>query len=170
MLLISLPNVFILKREICHLYSDLANRKVFEMVYIKSFADIIPELSDDEMRLYLYKLLQALDYSHSVGIIHRDVKPRNIVVNPNSKELRLIDWGLSEYYLPDKEYNVRVASRPYKGPELLVNLTLYDYSLDLWSFGCVLGGMVSLQFSILDIPQKTSVYGKEQSRSINTNY
>ena len=41
----------------------------------------------------------------------------NIIVDKEKKTLRLIDWGLSEYYLPDKEYNVRVASRPFKGPE-----------------------------------------------------
>merc|ERR1711964_396770 len=41
-----------------------------------------------------------------------------------------------------QEYNVRVASRHYKGPELLVDDTLYDYSLDMWSFGCMVAGMV----------------------------
>ena len=41
-----------------------------------------------------------------------------------------------------REYNVRVASRYYKGPELLVNLQAYDYSLDIWSLGCMLAGLV----------------------------
>ena len=40
------------------------------------------------------------------------------------------------------EYNVRVASRHYKGPELLVGLKDYDYSLDMWSFGCMLAGII----------------------------
>ena len=48
-------------------------------------------------------------------------------------EVRLIDWGLAEFYHPGREYNVRVASRYYKGPELLVDLQLYDYTLDIWS-------------------------------------
>ena len=58
-------------------------------------------------------------------------------------QLRLIDWGLAEFYHPGQEYNVRVASRYFKGPELLVDYQEYDYSLDMWSFGCMLASMVS---------------------------
>ena len=74
--------------------------------------------------------------------MHRDVKPLNIVINNDTKELRLIDWGLADFYIPDKEYNVRVASRYYKGPELLVDDKLYHYSLDIWSLGCTMAGMI----------------------------
>ena len=83
----------------------------------------------------MYELMKALDYTQSMGIMHRDVKPLNIVINEATKELRLIDWGLADFYFPDKEYNVRVASRYYKGPELLVDDKLYHYSLDIWSLG-----------------------------------
>uniref|UniRef100_A0A1I8F3W4 non-specific serine/threonine protein kinase n=1 Tax=Macrostomum lignano TaxID=282301 RepID=A0A1I8F3W4_9PLAT len=51
--------------------------------------------------------------------------------------LRLIDWGLAEFYHPGQEYNVRVASRYFKGPELLLDYQMYDYSLDMWSLGCI---------------------------------
>jgi casein kinase II subunit alpha len=61
----------------------------------------IPQLTDLDNRLYLYKILMALDYSHANGIMHRDVKPLNIVINNASKQLRLIDWGLADYYKPD---------------------------------------------------------------------
>ena len=47
------------------------------------------------------------------------------------RQLRLIDWGLAEFYHLEREYNVRVASRYFKGPELLVDLQDYDYSLDM---------------------------------------
>lgn len=62
----------------------------------------------------------------------------SIMIDHNMKSLKVIDWGLAEYYHPKMDYNVRVASRYYKGPELLVDYETYDYSLDLWSFGCVL--------------------------------
>lgn len=99
-------------------------------------------LCDFDCRVYIYKILEALNYSHSHGIMHRDVKPLNIVINHDEKELRLIDWGLAEFYHPNKEYNVRVASRYYKGPELLVDDKLYHYSLDIWSLGCTMAGMI----------------------------
>jgi len=54
----------------------------------------------------------------------------------------LVDWGLAEFYHQDQEYNVRVASRYFKGPELLVDLQDYDYSLDMWSLGCMFAGMI----------------------------
>merc|ERR1712228_319164 len=49
--------------------------------------------------------------------------------------------GLAEFYHPKQQYNVRVASRYFKGPELLVNMRMYDYSLDMWSLGCMFAGM-----------------------------
>lgn len=57
-------------------------------------------------------------------------------------QLRLIDWGLAEFYHPGTEYNVRVASRYFKGPELLVDFQEYDYSLDMWSLGAMFASMI----------------------------
>ena len=50
--------------------------------------------------------------------------------------------ALAEFYHPNQEYNVRVASRYFKGPELLVDYQYYDYSLDMWSLGCMLASMI----------------------------
>lgn len=57
-------------------------------------------------------------------------------------QLRLIDWGLAEFYHPGTDYHIRVGSRYYKGPELLVGYKRYDYSLDMWSVGCMLASLV----------------------------
>lgn len=115
---------------------------IFENVNNLDFRTLYPTFADYDIRFYMYELLKALDYSHSMGIMHRDVKPHNVMIDHETKTLRLIDWGLAEYYHPGTEYNVRVASRYFKGPELLVDFRLYDYSLDLWSFGCMLASMV----------------------------
>ncbi|KAG6530912.1 hypothetical protein ZIOFF_004679 [Zingiber officinale] len=127
---------------------------IFEYVNNTDFKVLYPTLSDYDIRYYIYELLKAslsfcftelndaLDYCHSQGIMHRDVKPHNVMIDHQQRKLRLIDWGLAELYHPGQEYNVRVASRYFKGPELLVDLQDYDYSLDMWSLGCMFAGMI----------------------------
>ncbi|CAM6091232.1 unnamed protein product [Calypogeia fissa] len=115
---------------------------VFEYVNNTDFKVLYPTLTDYDIRYYIHELLKALDYCHSQGIMHRDVKPHNVMIDHEQRKLRLIDWGLAEFYHPSKEYNVRVASRYFKGPELLVDLQDYDYSLDMWSLGCMFAGMI----------------------------
>jgi casein kinase II subunit alpha len=101
--------------------------------------------------------------------MHRDVKPGNVMIDHKHQkvrvtillpsglgslipkllnyQLRVIDWGLAEFYHPGTPYHIRVGSRYYKAPELLVGYKQYDYSLDLWSTGCMLASMVREAFA-----------------------
>eukprot|EP01113_Clastostelium_recurvatum_P004313 TRINITY_DN1189_c0_g1_i1.p1 TRINITY_DN1189_c0_g1~~TRINITY_DN1189_c0_g1_i1.p1 ORF type:complete len:372 (+),score=104.89 TRINITY_DN1189_c0_g1_i1:78-1118(+) len=115
---------------------------IFEYINNTDFKTLYPTLSDYDIRYYIFELLKALDFCHSNGIMHRDVKPHNVMIDHAKRKLRLIDWGLAEFYHPDQDYNVRVASRYFKGPELLVDQQDYDYSLDMWSLGCMFAGMI----------------------------
>jgi len=115
---------------------------IFEYVNNTDFKILYPTLSDYDIRYYILELLKALEFAHSNGIMHRDVKPHNVMIDHARRKLRLIDWGLAEFYHPDQDYNVRVASRYFKGPELLVDMQDYDYALDMWSLGCMFAGMI----------------------------
>lgn len=79
-----------------------------------------------------------------MGIMHRDVKPHNVMIDHENRKLRLIDWGLAEFYHPGQEYNVRVASRYFKGPELLAdyqvqyNLKQSVFIVNVYTIICIL--------------------------------
>lgn len=64
------------------------------------FRTLYKSFTDFDIRYYMYEILKALDFCHSKGITHRDVKPHNIMIDHASRKLRLIDWGLAEFYHP----------------------------------------------------------------------
>ncbi|KAK9343997.1 kinase-like domain-containing protein [Lipomyces starkeyi] len=134
--------------NVIHLYDivrDAQSRTpslIFEYVNNIDFRILYPRFTDYDIRYYIYELLVALDFCHSKGIMHRDVKPHNVMIDHEKRSLRLIDWGLAEFYHAGQEYNVRVASRYFKGPELLVDFQEYDYSLDMWSLGAMFASMI----------------------------
>ena len=92
---------------------------VFEYINNTNFKTLYPTFTDFDVRYYIYEILKALDYCHSCGIMHRDVKPHNVMIDHETRKLRLIDWGLAEFYHPKQQYNVRVASRYFKGIQSL---------------------------------------------------
>jgi casein kinase II subunit alpha len=104
--------------------------------------DILMEMTKSDIAIYVRGVLQALAFAHARGIMHRDIKPGNIMFDMETKSVTLIDWGLGEHYHPGTEYHVRVATRNYKGPELLLNYGQYEPSLDIWSLGCTFAGLL----------------------------
>jgi len=113
-----------------------------EYVDCIDFRDLYPKLNDMDVRFFMHECLVALDNCHSKGIMHRDIKPHNIVFDFQNKLVKLIDWGLAEFFYFNKNYNVRVSSLFFKAPELLLGYEYYDYSIDIWALGCVFAGII----------------------------
>ena len=105
-------------------------------------------ISPQDLKLYMYKIIECLEYSHRKKIIHRDIKFINIAVNQETKELNIYDWGLSDFYIKDYKYTLTIGSRYYKAPELFMEYKKYDYSIDMWSVGCLFGAML-FQINVL---------------------
>lgn len=98
-----------------------------------------------EMKVFLYKFLQSLDKLHAKGIIHRDLKPGNILVKSCS-EFYIIDFGISDFYIPFRKFCNKIGTRNFKSPEQLLNLKGFDYGVDMWATGIIFAEMFFLKF------------------------
>jgi len=103
-------------------------------------------LLDEHCQFFLYQLLRGLKYLHSAKILHRDLKPRNLLVNSNC-DLKICDFGLAKADLPDLKVRAAnmtdyVATRWYRAPEVLLTYKVYTEAMDLWSVGCILGELL----------------------------
>ncbi|CAN0861592.1 Mitogen-activated protein kinase 7 [Linum grandiflorum] len=95
-------------------------------------------LSNDHIKYFIFQLLRGLNYLHSANILHRDLKPGNLLVNANC-ELKICDLGLARTASQGKEQFMTeyVVTRWYRAPELLLSCENYGISIDVWSVGCI---------------------------------
>ena len=96
----------------------------------------LPPLSSPPLSLPLSS--QGLKYLHSAGVIHRDLKPGNLLVNSNCL-LKICDFGFSRAIEPDRNtpMTLEVVTQYYRAPELLAGCKHYDTAIDMWSVGCI---------------------------------
>jgi serine/threonine protein kinase len=87
------------------------------------------------VKLYLYQLSRALSHIHSLGICHRDIKPQNLLVNPENQQLKLCDFGSAKALVRGEPNVSYICSRYYRAPELIFGSTDYSTAIDVWSQG-----------------------------------
>ncbi|XP_075938920.1 serine/threonine-protein kinase NLK isoform X2 [Anarhichas minor] len=95
-------------------------------------------LSSDHAKVFLYQILRGLKYLHSAGILHRDIKPGNLLVNSNCV-LKICDFGLARVEESDESRHMtqEVVTQYYRAPEILMGSRHYSNSIDIWSVGCI---------------------------------
>lgn len=99
-------------------------------------------LTNEHVQYFLYQILRGMKYIHSASVIHRDLKPGNLLVNSDC-ELKICDFGLSRGFdsTPDEHIGGQlteyVATRWYRAPEIMLSFRRYTTAIDVWSIGCI---------------------------------
>ena len=137
--IITLRDVFPIKKNLALVF-DLMEGDLEGIIKDKSLI-----LSMADIKAYMKMLLTALDVCHRSWIVHRDVKPNNLLVS-SSGEVKLSDFGLSRLIgSPERgtggqrrPYTNQVFARWYRSPELLYGSSLYGFACDIWAAGQIL--------------------------------
>ncbi|KAL1209290.1 putative serine/threonine-protein kinase [Cardamine amara subsp. amara] len=97
------------------------------------------KFSQAQIKCYMKQLLLGLEHCHSCGVLHRDIKCSNLLLDRNNN-LKIGDFGLSNFYHSQRKQPLtsRVVTLWYRPPELLLGSTDYGVTVDLWSTGCIL--------------------------------
>uniref|UniRef100_A0A6I8P8C6 Cell division protein kinase 5 n=1 Tax=Ornithorhynchus anatinus TaxID=9258 RepID=A0A6I8P8C6_ORNAN len=118
-------------REIC-LLKELKHKNIVRL------HDVLH--SDKKLTLvfeFCDQLLKGLGFCHSRNVLHRDLKPQNLLINRNG-ELKLADFGLARAFgIPVRCYSAEVVTLWYRPPDVLFGAKLYSTSIDMWSAGCI---------------------------------
>ncbi|XP_062842152.1 cyclin-dependent kinase 14 isoform X2 [Trichomycterus rosablanca] len=133
----------VLLHDIIHTKETLT--LVFEYVYTDLGQYMVKHpggLHPENVRLFLFQLLRGLSYIHQRFILHRDLKPQNLLISENG-ELKLADFGLARAKsVPSHTYSNEVVTLWYRPPDVLLGSTEYSTCLDMWGVGCIFIEMI----------------------------
>ncbi|KAJ0578484.1 putative protein-serine/threonine kinase CMGC-CDK-CRK7-CDK9 family [Helianthus annuus] len=102
------------------------------------------KFTQPQVKCYIKQLLSGLEHCHENGVLHRDIKGSNLLID-NDGILKIADFGLASFYNPQHKQPMtsRVVTLWYRPPELLLGATYYGVGVDLWSAGCILAELLA---------------------------
>ncbi|XP_068964234.1 cyclin-dependent kinase 16 isoform X2 [Petaurus breviceps papuanus] len=122
------------------IHTDKSLTLVFEYLdkdlkqYLEDCGNVI---NMHNVKLFLFQLLRGLAYCHRQKVLHRDLKPQNLLINERG-ELKLADFGLARAKsIPTKTYSNEVVTLWYRPPDILLGSTDYSTQIDMWGVGCI---------------------------------
>uniref|UniRef100_A0A2C9JGH2 cyclin-dependent kinase n=1 Tax=Biomphalaria glabrata TaxID=6526 RepID=A0A2C9JGH2_BIOGL len=122
------------------IHTDKSLTLVFEYLEkdLKQYMDDCGNImSMTNVKLFLFQLLRGLAYCHKRRVLHRDLKPQNLLINERG-ELKLADFGLARAKsIPTKTYSNEVVTLWYRPPDVLLGSTEYSTPIDMWGVGCI---------------------------------
>lgn len=121
-----------------YIVTDLMETDLHRVIYSKQV------LNDEHHQYFAYQILRGLLYLHSSNVVHRDLKPPNILVNKNC-DLKICDFGLARGFGNDEDdatLTDYVVTRWYRAPEVVLLASEYTKAVDIWSVGCILCELV----------------------------
>ena len=122
------------------MYEEKSLKIVFDFVDqdLKQLMEASPEVLDREVvRLLMFQLIAGISSCHANRVIHRDIKPQNILVD-HRLQLKIADFGLARSFtLPIKTYTHEIVTLWYRPPEILMGLKQYATFVDIWSVGAI---------------------------------
>jgi glycogen synthase kinase 3 beta len=162
-------------------FLNLVLEYVPETVYrvSRQYAKLKQPMPLIHVKLYVFQLCRALGYIHSLGICHRDIKPQNLLLDPNSGVLKLCDFGSAKMLVKGETNVSYICSRYYRAPELIFGATNYTTAIDIWSMGCVFAELLMGQplfpgdsgvEQLVEIIKILGTPTREQIQSMNPNY
>ena len=98
-------------------------------------------LSENESAYFYYQIIEGVEYIHSQGIAHRDLKPENLLLDKN-KKIKIIDFGLSNYFDGVQKLETPCGSPCYASPEMVGGNKYNGFFIDIWATGIILFAML----------------------------
>ncbi|KAL5207936.1 hypothetical protein ABZP36_032371 [Zizania latifolia] len=135
----------------CRLHDVVHNEKCIYLVFeyldldLKKHMDSSPDFKNHNIvKSFLYQILRGIAYCHSHRVLHRDLKPQNLLIDRRTNSLKLADFGLARAFgIPVRTFTHEVVTLWYRAPEILLGARHYSTPVDIWSVGCIFAEMVN---------------------------